>query len=119
MLKKLLPFSSLMLGGQTMARAYEGASVQRSRSEGSCCGYKRIINCMSELLAWLSFVWCPSISNQNNFPKNQTPVRMRRNSFTPLSSSNTIRRPRNYSVGSRPLKPLSPLRAQDLQEGAD
>ncbi|XP_027631889.1 6-phosphofructo-2-kinase/fructose-2,6-bisphosphatase 2 isoform X5 [Tupaia chinensis] len=55
----------------------------------------------------------------NNFPKNQTPVRMRRNSFTPLSSSNTIRRPRNYSVGSRPLKPLSPLRALDMQEGAD
>ncbi|XP_040492333.1 6-phosphofructo-2-kinase/fructose-2,6-bisphosphatase 2 isoform X2 [Ursus maritimus] len=55
----------------------------------------------------------------NNFPKNQTPVRMRRNSFTPLSSSNTIRRPRNYSVGSRPLKPLSPLRALDTQEGAD
>ncbi|KAF6075412.1 6-phosphofructo-2-kinase/fructose-2,6-biphosphatase 2 [Phyllostomus discolor] len=44
---------------------------------------------------------------------------MRRNSFTPLSSSNTIRRPRNYSVGSRPLKPLSPLRALDMQEGAD
>ncbi|KAM4813416.1 6-phosphofructo-2-kinase/fructose-2,6-bisphosphatase 2 isoform X1 [Urocitellus parryii] len=55
----------------------------------------------------------------NNLPKNQTPVRMRRNSFTPLSSSNTIRRPRNYSVGSRPLKPLSPLRALDMQEGAD
>ncbi|XP_037680777.1 6-phosphofructo-2-kinase/fructose-2,6-bisphosphatase 2 isoform X5 [Choloepus didactylus] len=55
----------------------------------------------------------------NNFPKNQTPVRMRRNSFTPLSSSDTIRRPRNYSVGSRPLKPLSPLRALDMQEGAD
>ncbi|KAM9106879.1 6-phosphofructo-2-kinase/fructose-2,6-bisphosphatase 2 isoform 3-T4 [Megaptera novaeangliae] len=55
----------------------------------------------------------------NNFPKNQTPVRMRRNSFTPLSSSNTVRRPRNYSVGSRPLKPLSPLRALDMQEGAD
>ncbi|KAM8816344.1 6-phosphofructo-2-kinase/fructose-2,6-bisphosphatase 2 isoform 3-T5 [Rhynchonycteris naso] len=54
-----------------------------------------------------------------NFPKSQTPVRMRRNSFTPLSSSNTIRRPRNYSVGSRPLKPLSPLRALDVQEGAD
>ncbi|XP_029414624.1 6-phosphofructo-2-kinase/fructose-2,6-bisphosphatase 2 isoform X2 [Nannospalax galili] len=55
----------------------------------------------------------------NNFPKNQTPVRMRRNSFTPLSSSNTVRRPRNYSVGSRPLKPLSPLRALDMQEGVD
>ncbi|XP_015424797.1 PREDICTED: 6-phosphofructo-2-kinase/fructose-2,6-bisphosphatase 2 isoform X4 [Myotis davidii] len=55
----------------------------------------------------------------NNFPKSQTPVRMRRNSFTPLSSSNTIRRPRNYSVGSRPLKPLNPLRALDMQEGAD
>ncbi|KAM7054399.1 6-phosphofructo-2-kinase/fructose-2,6-bisphosphatase 2 isoform 2-T5 [Molossus nigricans] len=55
----------------------------------------------------------------NNFPKSQTPVRMRRNSFTPLSSSNTVRRPRNYSVGSRPLQPLGPLRALDTQEGAD
>nr|ABY59651.1 6-phosphofructo-2-kinase/fructose-2,6-bisphosphatase 2 transcript variant 2 [Mus musculus] len=62
---------------------------------------------------------CSWASYMTNFPKSQTPVRMRRNSFTPLSSSNTIRRPRNYSVGSRPLKPLSPLRALDMQEGAD
>ena len=74
---------------------------------------------MSELFG-LAFICVVSlISNQNNLPKKQTPVRMRRNSFTPLSSSNTIRRPRNYSVGSRPLKPLSPLRALDMQEGAD
>lgn len=83
------------------------------------CGCGQCLACASELLVCLSSVWCPSISNQNNFPKNQTPVRMRRNSFTPLSSSNTVRRPRNYSVGSRPLKPLSPLRALDVQEGAD
>ncbi|XP_053562557.1 6-phosphofructo-2-kinase/fructose-2,6-bisphosphatase 2 isoform X1 [Bombina bombina] len=37
------------------------------------------------------------------FDKDPTPMRMRRNSFTPLSSSDTVRRPRNYSVGSRPL----------------
>ncbi|XP_060034283.1 6-phosphofructo-2-kinase/fructose-2,6-bisphosphatase 2 isoform X3 [Erinaceus europaeus] len=55
----------------------------------------------------------------NSLPKSQPPVRMRRNSFTPLSSSDTIRRPRNYSVGSRPLEPLSPLQALDAQDGAD
>uniref|UniRef100_A0A674IHD2 6-phosphofructo-2-kinase/fructose-2,6-bisphosphatase 2 n=1 Tax=Terrapene triunguis TaxID=2587831 RepID=A0A674IHD2_9SAUR len=45
----------------------------------------------------------------NNLPKSQTPVRMRRNSFTPLASSDTIKRTRNYSVGSRPLNPLGSL----------
>ncbi|NXE50333.1 F262 bisphosphatase, partial [Casuarius casuarius] len=47
----------------------------------------------------------PSL-NSNNLPKSQTPVRMRRNSFTPLASADTIKRPRNYSVGSKPLNLL-------------
>uniref|UniRef100_A0A8C8VLH4 6-phosphofructo-2-kinase/fructose-2,6-bisphosphatase 2 n=1 Tax=Pelusios castaneus TaxID=367368 RepID=A0A8C8VLH4_9SAUR len=54
----------------------------------------------------------------NNLPKNQTPVRMRRNSFTPLASPDTIKRSRNYSVGSRPLKPLESLLFPDARDGA-
>ncbi|NWI09472.1 F262 bisphosphatase, partial [Crypturellus soui] len=50
----------------------------------------------------------PSL-NSNNLPKSQTPVRMRRNSFTPLASADTIKRPRNSSVGSRPPNLLGSL----------
>ncbi|XP_074833720.1 6-phosphofructo-2-kinase/fructose-2,6-bisphosphatase 2 isoform X5 [Carettochelys insculpta] len=55
----------------------------------------------------------------NNLPKNQTPVRMRRNSFTPLASPDTIKRTRNYSVGSRPLNPAGSLLFPGAQDGAD
>ncbi|XP_026511040.1 6-phosphofructo-2-kinase/fructose-2,6-bisphosphatase 2 isoform X1 [Terrapene carolina triunguis] len=55
----------------------------------------------------------------NNLPKSQTPVRMRRNSFTPLASSDTIKRTRNYSVGSRPLNPLGSLLFPEARDGAD
>lgn len=60
-----------------------------------------------------------SIFNQNNLPKSQTPVRMRRNSFTPLASSDTVRRPRNYSVGSKPLNPAGSLLFPEAQDTAD
>ncbi|XP_075709810.1 6-phosphofructo-2-kinase/fructose-2,6-bisphosphatase 2 [Rhinoderma darwinii] len=50
---------------------------------------------------------------------NQTPMRMRRNSFTPLSSSDTVRRPRNYSVGSRPLDPVGADRFRMAAKGSD
>uniref|UniRef100_A0A8C3XIF6 6-phosphofructo-2-kinase/fructose-2,6-bisphosphatase 2 n=1 Tax=Chelydra serpentina TaxID=8475 RepID=A0A8C3XIF6_CHESE len=55
----------------------------------------------------------------NSLPKSQTPVRMRRNSFTPLASPDTIKRTRNYSVGSRPLNPLGSLLFPEVQDGAD
>ncbi|XP_034622997.1 6-phosphofructo-2-kinase/fructose-2,6-bisphosphatase 2 isoform X6 [Trachemys scripta elegans] len=55
----------------------------------------------------------------NNLPKSQTPGRMRRNSFTPLASSDTIKRTRNYSVGSRPLNPLGSLLFPEARGGAD
>ncbi|CAI5777740.1 6-phosphofructo-2-kinase/fructose-2,6-bisphosphatase 2 isoform X1 [Podarcis lilfordi] len=55
----------------------------------------------------------------NNLPKSQTPVRMRRNSFTPLASPDTLKRPRNYSVGSQPLNPAGSLLFREAQDGAD
>ncbi|XP_067387835.1 6-phosphofructo-2-kinase/fructose-2,6-bisphosphatase 2 isoform X2 [Emydura macquarii macquarii] len=55
----------------------------------------------------------------SNLPKNQTPVRMRRNSFTPLASPDTIKRSRNYSVGSRPFNPLGSRLFPEAQDGAD
>ncbi|MEE6522461.1 hypothetical protein FKM82_021019 [Ascaphus truei] len=51
--------------------------------------------------------------------QNQTPMRMRRNSFTPLSSSDTVRRPRNYSVGSRPLDHVGAERFRMAPDGSD
>ncbi|NWH71148.1 F262 bisphosphatase, partial [Piaya cayana] len=45
----------------------------------------------------------------NSPPASQTPVRMRRNSFTPRASADTVKRPRHYSVGSKPLDLLGPL----------
>uniref|UniRef100_A0A8D2KY77 6-phosphofructo-2-kinase/fructose-2,6-bisphosphatase 2 n=1 Tax=Varanus komodoensis TaxID=61221 RepID=A0A8D2KY77_VARKO len=58
-------------------------------------------------------------STINNLPKSQTPVRMRRNSFTPLASPDTVKRPRNYSVGSKPLSPAGSLLFLEAQDGAD
>ncbi|XP_019369577.1 PREDICTED: 6-phosphofructo-2-kinase/fructose-2,6-bisphosphatase 2 isoform X4 [Gavialis gangeticus] len=60
----------------------------------------------------------PSMSTTNP-SKSQTPLRMRRNSFTPLASADTIKRPRNYSVGSRPLSPLESLVFPEAQDGSD
>ncbi|XP_030076573.1 6-phosphofructo-2-kinase/fructose-2,6-bisphosphatase 2 isoform X1 [Microcaecilia unicolor] len=51
--------------------------------------------------------------------KNLTPMRMRRNSFTPLASPDTVKRPRNYSVGSRPLNPVGSVQIRDAPDGAD
>ncbi|NWQ81608.1 F262 bisphosphatase, partial [Columbina picui] len=47
----------------------------------------------------------PSL-NSSNPRAGQSPVRMRRNSFTPRASADTVERPRHYSVGSQPLDPL-------------
>ncbi|NXL56248.1 F262 bisphosphatase, partial [Chordeiles acutipennis] len=50
----------------------------------------------------------PSL-NSNNLPASQTPVRMRRNSFTPRASADVVKRPRHYSVGSKPPDLLGPF----------
>ncbi|NWI32372.1 F262 bisphosphatase, partial [Sula dactylatra] len=50
----------------------------------------------------------PSL-NSNNLPASQTPVKMRRNSFTPRASADTVKRPRHHSVGSKPLDLLGPF----------
>ncbi|XP_043932395.1 6-phosphofructo-2-kinase/fructose-2,6-bisphosphatase 2 isoform X2 [Protopterus annectens] len=52
----------------------------------------------------------------DNMMKNHFPVMMRRNSFTPLASPDSVKRPRLYSVGSKPLSPLASLH---LSETAD
>ncbi|XP_053105655.1 6-phosphofructo-2-kinase/fructose-2,6-bisphosphatase 2 isoform X4 [Hemicordylus capensis] len=59
-----------------------------------------------------------SFTATNNLPKSQTPIRMRRNSFTPLASPDTVKRPRNYSVGSKPLNPAGSLLFLEAQDGA-
>lgn len=75
---------------------------------------------MFNFVVWFNFFFMiSSIFNQNNLSKSQTPVRMRRNSFTPLASSDTVKRPRNYSVGSQPLNPAGSLLFLKAQDGAD
>ncbi|CAM9125960.1 unnamed protein product, partial [Bubo scandiacus] len=49
----------------------------------------------------------------------QTPIRMRRNSFTPRASADTVKRPRHYSVGSKPLDTLGPFPSLEARDGAD
>ncbi|NWZ95288.1 F262 bisphosphatase, partial [Nesospiza acunhae] len=50
----------------------------------------------------------PSL-NSHDLPSRQSPVRMRRNSFTPRASADTVKRPRHHSLGSKPLHLLGPL----------
>ncbi|NXD27489.1 F262 bisphosphatase, partial [Spelaeornis formosus] len=45
----------------------------------------------------------------NSLPSRQSPVRMRRNSFTPRASADTAKRPRHHSLGSKPLHLPGPL----------
>ncbi|XP_064327835.1 6-phosphofructo-2-kinase/fructose-2,6-bisphosphatase 2 isoform X1 [Phalacrocorax carbo] len=60
----------------------------------------------------------PSL-NSSNLPASQAPVKMRRNSFTPRASADTVKRPRHYSVGSKPLDPLGPFLSLEPRDGAD
>uniref|UniRef100_A0A674H4H5 6-phosphofructo-2-kinase/fructose-2,6-bisphosphatase 2 n=1 Tax=Taeniopygia guttata TaxID=59729 RepID=A0A674H4H5_TAEGU len=50
----------------------------------------------------------PSL-NSHELPSRQSPVRMRRNSFTLRASADTVKRPRHHSLGSKPLHLLGPL----------
>ncbi|NWS97000.1 F262 bisphosphatase, partial [Mionectes macconnelli] len=45
----------------------------------------------------------------NSLPSSQSPVRMRRNSFTPRARADTVKHPRHHSVGSKPLDLLGPF----------
>ncbi|NXF96523.1 F262 bisphosphatase, partial [Eubucco bourcierii] len=47
----------------------------------------------------------PSL-NSSKLATSQSPVRMRRNSFTPRASVDVVKRPRHYSLGSKPLDQL-------------
>lgn len=66
-----------------------------------------------------SFLAIPSVWDQSSLPASQTPVRMRRNSFTPRASADTVKRPRHYSVGSKPLDLLGPLPSLEARDGAE
>lgn len=50
-----------------------------------------------------------SVWDQQGLPSRQSPVRMRRNSFTLRASADTVKRPRHHSLGSKPLHLLGPL----------
>ncbi|NXY38828.1 F262 bisphosphatase, partial [Pomatorhinus ruficollis] len=50
----------------------------------------------------------PSL-NSHGLPSGQSPVRMRRNSFTPRAGADTAKRPRHLSLGSKPLLLPGPL----------
>ncbi|XP_057895566.1 6-phosphofructo-2-kinase/fructose-2,6-bisphosphatase 2 isoform X1 [Melospiza melodia melodia] len=56
----------------------------------------------------------PSL-NSHDLPSRQSPVRMRRNSFTPRASADTVKRPRHHSLGSKPLHLLGPLPSLDAR----
>ncbi|NXK89810.1 F262 bisphosphatase, partial [Formicarius rufipectus] len=51
----------------------------------------------------------PSLNSSKLLPSSQSPVRMRRNSFTPRAGAATVKRPRHHSVGSKPLDLLGPF----------
>ncbi|KAM9444380.1 6-phosphofructo-2-kinase/fructose-2,6-bisphosphatase 2 isoform 2-T2 [Clarias gariepinus] len=68
-----------------------------------------------------------AVNTHRDRPLGQTrrtpaPLLLRRNSYTPLSSLDQVRRPRLYSAGNRPWLPLAPspsaLRFPDTPEGA-
>ncbi|NWY94422.1 F262 bisphosphatase, partial [Loxia curvirostra] len=50
----------------------------------------------------------PSL-NSHHLPSRQSPVRMRRNSFTPWAGADTAKRPLHHSLGSKPLHLPQPL----------
>lgn len=77
------------------------------------------VRCGFKLWFPFSFLAISSVWNQNNPPASQTPVRMRRNSFTPRASADTVKRPRHYSVGSKPLDLLGPFPSLEARDGAD
>ncbi|XP_051664551.1 6-phosphofructo-2-kinase/fructose-2,6-bisphosphatase 2 isoform X5 [Manacus candei] len=60
----------------------------------------------------------PSL-NSRELPSSQSPVRMRRNSFTPRASADTVERPRHHSLGSKPLDLLGPFPSLEARDGAD
>ncbi|XP_005510450.2 6-phosphofructo-2-kinase/fructose-2,6-bisphosphatase 2 isoform X2 [Columba livia] len=60
----------------------------------------------------------PSL-NSSNPRTSQSPVRMRRNSFTPRASADAVERPRHHSVGSQPLDPLGFFPSLGARDGTE
>uniref|UniRef100_A0A3B3CAD1 Uncharacterized protein n=1 Tax=Oryzias melastigma TaxID=30732 RepID=A0A3B3CAD1_ORYME len=57
-----------------------------------------------------------SSSNQGKIPKDSSLIH-RRNSYTPLSSHDQVKRPRLYSAGNQPWLPLAPTPSALMPEG--
>uniref|UniRef100_A0A8C5U318 6-phosphofructo-2-kinase/fructose-2,6-bisphosphatase 2 n=1 Tax=Malurus cyaneus samueli TaxID=2593467 RepID=A0A8C5U318_9PASS len=53
------------------------------------------------------------------FNLEQSPVRMRRNSFTPRASADPVKRPRHHSLGSQALPLPGPLPSLQTPQGAE
>lgn len=83
------------------------------------CGWECRCGCPCKLWFPFSFLVIPSTRDQNHLPASQSPVRMRRNSFTPRASADTVKRPRHYSVGSKPLDLVGPFPSLEARDGAD
>uniref|UniRef100_A0A8C1Z467 6-phosphofructo-2-kinase/fructose-2,6-bisphosphatase 2 n=1 Tax=Cyprinus carpio TaxID=7962 RepID=A0A8C1Z467_CYPCA len=66
-------------------------------------------------------LWFSPISNQSKVRRGSAPL-LRRNSYTPLSSHDQVKRPRLYSTGNWPWLPLTPspttLHNPDAPDGA-
>ncbi|XP_020559252.1 6-phosphofructo-2-kinase/fructose-2,6-bisphosphatase 2 isoform X6 [Oryzias latipes] len=59
-----------------------------------------------------------SSSNQGKIPKDSSLIH-RRNSYTPLSSHDQVKRPRLYSAGNQPWLPLAPTPSALMPEGLE
>lgn len=91
------------------------AGALQGKARGGVCR----CGCVCKLWFPFSFLVIPSTRDQNKLPAGQSPVRMRRNSFTPRASADTVKRPRHYSVGSKPLDLAGPFPSLEARDGAD
>lgn len=86
-----------------------------------CLRFSRIrYVCRCFALLFLTLPVSP-ISNQGKVRRESAPLLQRRNSYTPLSTLDQVKRPRLYSAGNRPWLPLTPspttLHFPDMPEG--
>lgn len=115
--EKALP--SCLQGGlscfPSWCRAGEGTARRGDIQGGMLELCDVALNCGSPF----SSLVIPSVWDQHDLPSRQSPVRMRRNSFTPRASADTVKRPRHHSLGSKPLNLLGPLPSLEAREGAE
>lgn len=96
----------------------------------SCNVFTRCVACKTRAHTQWNFIslwfWCSILSNQDKVCNDVVPTTfLRRNSFTPLSSHDQVKRPRLYSAGNppqsrRPLAPFIPsMQSFEDPEGAE